>query len=863
MSRYLVGQLAEIREQVAQLLGSRVGYVEAPVTGVDPGTSTFTVQVADQQDAATLELGGIVSPPHFLPTLGDTVLLALSGAKPIYQPGRVAAGAIGYNELDPGVVDDIAAGGGDTTTPDAPTGLSLSTSLVQAADGSSTATLTASWVAPTTNTDGSAITDLSHFLVEYRWTARAPHWDTRVATESIVDITGLGTGLGFDVQVAAVDTSGHISGFTPVESITTAADTTPPVAPSTPTVSNYLGQLRIAWDGLDDTGAAMAADTDRVEVHVSGTSGFTPSDATMIDQLNGAGESYATTAYGVTQYAKLVAVDRSGNRSAASAQGSGATAQVVSADIFDGAVGTAKLADLAVTTAKIDDLAVNDAKIGNVSAGKITAGTIDVDVEIAGRVTTAPTGARVQFDSTGIQGYEADGVTKWLSLTESEKLMTGTYKTAVDTSRRVEIGSSSTEGLVSFIAADGTTSIVGSALLSGGAEGLIHSLPISGTHQFWNTFRLDTTELAFLDAKNVHLGFGGAAGNGGGFRVYWASSKGDATTAPPLTTRFQIDEGGLTYWDNTPVERLTISATDIVYWDGAGTARMDLSASSTRFWDPANHVRLYIDNSSTVLYDATDISRLSLDGASTTARYWSDGTFFVVERGRAAPNVEATKMAIQFDSINFYRGPSQDFHVYDRVDSTTLANRFSVTDTDVWFQWPSVNYRVVLAPSDNSGNSSLLQLIHQSNFGITLCFRGNVDGSAGRLQVTDAANTTFMPVYASAFTVSSSGETKTEIVPLGFDAMDRIRSAPVKAWRRVGPRNADDRQGPTGPVEYGWIAEEAPAEAVVHNEDGSVFGLSVTSEIGLLIAALQQLDGRLAALEAAVTPRTTPPMKEQ
>ena len=59
-------------------------------------------------------------------------------------------------------------------------------------------------------------------------------------------------------------------------------------------MSNYIGILRIAWDGRGSAGEAMPTDFSHVEIHASTTSGFTPnpvplpSGGTLIGQLRGA-----------------------------------------------------------------------------------------------------------------------------------------------------------------------------------------------------------------------------------------------------------------------------------------------------------------------------------------------------------------------------------------------------------------------------------------------------------------------------------------------------------------------------------------------------------------------------------------------
>ena len=686
----------------------------------------------------------------------------------------------------------------DASTPDAPTGLTLTTTSVESTAGQSTAIVTASWTAPTQNTDGSVLTDLSYYLVQYRWRNRAPQWTSLPSPTTTVEIPNLVVGLLYDVQVAAVDTTGHFSVPTPIQSITAAPDQTAPNPPSDPTVTSYLGQLRIAWDGKDNTGAAMPPDFAIVEVHVSATSGFTPDSspgsATLVSELSTAGVAYATAPYAATRYVKLVAVDNSGNRSAPSGQASAATTQVVSADIFDGAVGTAKLADLAVTTAKINDLAVNDAKIGNLSVGKLTAGALAVDVTVSGRIATALTGARTEMNALGFVKYASDGVTKLIDFTGATNLLIGTLQTAT-TGRRLVSGASGNSGKIQFIAPDGTTSILESVALSGGGEGVSLHLPVSGANpDFWNAFRIDSGGLAFIDAKYTHLAFGGTPGsNDGDFRLSFATSKGDATTQPVLSDRMIVTE--------------TV----------------------------------------TQLYDGTTL-RQQIDSTGVFFKYWSDGNFTVSERSRSS-GVEAAKMIIQFDSINFYRGQTQDFNIWDRVTGGAVVPRLQVQDDRYNFLWNGTGSKIVLFPSDNSGNGARVQMMHASGFGITTCFRGNTDGSSGRLQVTDAVNTTFMPVWASAFTVNSTRDAKTDITDAPTGALARVRSLRPRQYSRTGGWDADRKhQAPNGRPEVGLVVDEAYEEIQTVDETGTPAGINLYCLAVEQLAALQELAAQVDEL---------------
>lgn len=300
------------------------------------------------------------------------------------------------------------------------------------------------WIPPTVNTDGSIITDLAGYTVQFAMASSADAFNAAATVNS-----SSATSATFDapadqtilIRVQAFDQHGNTSAWSdPPYPYTTAADDTPPPIPSAAVVSDYLGTVRITWDGLTADGTLMttaAMDFDHVEVHMSTGSLFTPSDATMLGYLYGRG-SYVQTdlPYGVTQFARFVAVDWSGNKSDPSDQGSATPAPVVSADVFDGAIGTAKLADAAIVTAKIADLAVNNAKIGDLSVGKLTSGTMSAAVLLAGSIKTDTAGTRVEIGSFGIKLFNGANTMVDLNATTGSALVVGEFRTAL-TGQRV------------------------------------------------------------------------------------------------------------------------------------------------------------------------------------------------------------------------------------------------------------------------------------------------------------------------------------------------------------------------------------------------------------------------------------------
>lgn len=333
----------------------------------------------------------------------------------------------------------------DRDPPAVPLGVTVSSLAYATGDGGTLAEVLVGWTAVTTNADGTAADDISGYRVEWRLSSSTA-WrlgrDVAGASAASTSFGGVSAGQAIVVRVAAYDTNGNQSAYSAEVAHTTQTDSTAPPVPSTPTAFSRLGVLMVEWDGLGSVGEAMPPDFDYVEVHMSTASNFAPTATTYYDRLYAAGTMpVVDQAFGVAQFFKLVAVDRTtpvANRSGASAQATATPSKVVSDDIFAGAVGSLALADLAVKTAKIDNLAVNDAQFGSGSFGKITAGVMSVAMTLTGIIRTATTGLRWEGDSAGIRFYNASGVeTIRMEGAAGNTTITGTLQSAVSGTRWV------------------------------------------------------------------------------------------------------------------------------------------------------------------------------------------------------------------------------------------------------------------------------------------------------------------------------------------------------------------------------------------------------------------------------------------
>lgn len=481
--------------------------------------------------SASGELSGSVTMNDFFAEQNEVLARRVEGI----VGGSTITGGSQAVEVVPGdLVDGLA--------PATPTPPVLASLAYMDDQGHTYAQVSASWLQVTTNSDGTAIEDLEGYRLRWREVGSSA-WEIRdVGNATITSWSPVSPGINIEVQLQAYDRAGNSSPWSGLSIILTGFDATPPEAPSTPIVDNYLGLLRIQWDGGTASGAVLAPDFKYVEVHVSDTNNFTPDNTTRTDTLSAAGSSFYEVAPNLTRYVKLIAVDHSKNKSAPSAQGSGASWWVVDTDIFIGAVGTAKLADLAVTTAKINLLAVNSAQVGSLDVGKLTAGILNAQVTITGRLATALTGARREMNGIGFQAWD-DANNLIINLDGVNNLLTGQFKTGLSGTRRIEMGVAGFTGAVNFIAPDGEFTRIDSLQDTSGAEGMRVGFPNpAGTWHAWGSMHFSAPFGLFSTLAYTEFVVGGnGSETAKEFRVSYASNRGTTTTFPTKVGRIWIN----------------------------------------------------------------------------------------------------------------------------------------------------------------------------------------------------------------------------------------------------------------------------------------------------------------------------------
>lgn len=195
----------------------------------------------------------------------------------------------------------------DVWPPSPPTDLLLSANQLIQMGKKSTATAAASWLAPTTNEDGTPLTDLVGFDLASRWSL--PVENPGTVGDAIVSgiqgiipgnlseyldddgifttisgpwseithilhhggtptasLVGLVPGARYQVKVRAVDSEGDFSEWVPSNEVLLPKDTTPPPVPSRPQMKSRMGIITVEWDGKGSVGEEMPGDFLHVEV---------------------------------------------------------------------------------------------------------------------------------------------------------------------------------------------------------------------------------------------------------------------------------------------------------------------------------------------------------------------------------------------------------------------------------------------------------------------------------------------------------------------------------------------------------------------------------------------------------------------
>jgi hypothetical protein len=346
-----------------------------------------------------------------------------------YEGGdtNIVVGSLPRSLTGGGVSEDIGSRPvPDTSIPDSPVFLSWSFGAYQGTDLSTTkAAVRVTWSTPT-NTDGSTIVDGAYYDIRYRvsevlgyqvrwgvvaslrwgqvagnrwgapisqaisaspeWIYLQFGWGTNEGT--ILELT---PGVTYEFQIRAVDASNppHFGDFSTSEFQTTTGDLFAPSTPAAPTVAGNLLSIQVTHTMGKASGGTFNLEPDlvRLTVHVGGSDSFMPSELNRVGELTANIGMMMTGVPAIgtftiqpteTVHVKVVAIDRTGNRSSPSA------------------------------SATVSAVLIDDQHVSSLSVSKLTAGTITANSILAAMIEVG-TGGTVSVTQGAFQVKDALG----------------------------------------------------------------------------------------------------------------------------------------------------------------------------------------------------------------------------------------------------------------------------------------------------------------------------------------------------------------------------------------------------------------------------------------------------------------------
>ena len=192
----------------------------------------------------------------------------------------------------------------------------------------------------------------------------------RVETEAAWFEPAMG-GEDYDVTVSNVYVNGVLGANTVTDSITAATDNTIPDTPSGLQLGVGIRSVTVGWD--ENTELDMEFGLGQYSVQLSNDGTFAGADIIHETVVGGLVATFSDLATNTQYWARVAAVDTSGNTSAYSGALSGTTGQIVNDDIADSAIiGSAKIQNASIEFGQIVSLQANQLIAGSGFVNQLT-----------------------------------------------------------------------------------------------------------------------------------------------------------------------------------------------------------------------------------------------------------------------------------------------------------------------------------------------------------------------------------------------------------------------------------------------------------------------------------------------------------
>lgn len=283
---------------------------------------------------------------------------------------------------------------GDNTTPAAPTNLAATTT-VYVEEKQQRAQVALTWQDPTVNTDGTPLDDLNMIQVWAKPARPGTSWRFLTAApagQQQVTFGPLEVAETYSFRLTAIDFTGHTSPNSNTVTLTMARDVTGPPQPAAPTTGSRNGVVEVSHNGKTNLGGEQPIDFSHFEVYAHTSSSFSATTTYRVGTIAADASSLALTnwPYNRSIYARVVAVDISGNRS---------TLSPVSAPAYNDQVGGGDIADNSVGPGQVNVPALDSA--GNLRVNQLDGKTINGITINGGLFRSTNTSQRVEIGDTG------------------------------------------------------------------------------------------------------------------------------------------------------------------------------------------------------------------------------------------------------------------------------------------------------------------------------------------------------------------------------------------------------------------------------------------------------------------------------